>query len=136
MTTTKTVGATQDEQDAVVQMSVTPLPGLLARENVVQKEAVAVLASADSHHHMGSRTGPRQEGTSASQKEVTKGAKDDDAPPGSSRGTVILDLALSAPSPVPVAVPAVSRSSAGRVRPEQYNNGADAGGGGRTPGVG
>ena len=61
----------------------------------------------------------------ASRKAVAKGAKDGDAPPGPLRGAVTLDLALSAPLPVPVAVPAVSRSQTGRARPKQYGNGAD-----------
>ena len=38
----------------------------------------------------------RQEGTSASRKEVAKGVKDDGTPPGPLRGAVALDLALFA----------------------------------------
>jgi hypothetical protein len=67
----------------------------------------------------------RQEGTSASRKAVTKGAKDSGTPPVPSRGAVTLDLVLSAPQPMPETVPSVSWSPAGRARPKQYDDGVD-----------
>ena len=67
----------------------------------------------------------RQEGASASRKAAAKDAKDSSTSPVPSRGTVTLDLALSAPPPMLAVVLAVSRSPAERARPKQYNNGAD-----------
>ena len=65
LTTAEPVGAVKDEQDTAVQMSVTPLPGLLAWKDAAQKESVVALALAGSHRHRSSRAGPRQEGTPA-----------------------------------------------------------------------